>query len=192
MKPGIGTAPPKCRSGTLVTAGNSRPGCASRRTRLTVLRCPRLGRLWRGVRPARRRDRLEATPNVAARRSVRTSRQRPHADRTGDRAEGAQPVRRGTPSRARARQAMAQSPAAPIARYVLVAGRIGRELACRRERGRPAPRRRLPEHEADVAHAEDRVREALRNLRGLAHGIFPAVLASEGLRARRRGPTRQR
>ena len=44
-------------------------------------------------------------------------------------------------------------------------------------------RRRLPEHEADVAHAEDNVREALRNLRGLAHGIFPAVLASGGLRA---------
>jgi signal transduction histidine kinase len=44
-------------------------------------------------------------------------------------------------------------------------------------------RRRLPDHDADVAHAEDNVREALRNLRGLAHGIFPAVLASEGLRA---------
>jgi len=44
-------------------------------------------------------------------------------------------------------------------------------------------RRRLPEHEGDVTHAEEKVHEALRNLRGLAHGIFPAVLASEGLRA---------
>jgi len=44
-------------------------------------------------------------------------------------------------------------------------------------------RRRLPDYEADVAQAEDAVREALRNLRDLAHGIFPAVLASEGLHA---------
>jgi signal transduction histidine kinase len=44
-------------------------------------------------------------------------------------------------------------------------------------------RRRLPDHEADVADAEEHVREALSNLRGLAHGIFPAALASEGLRA---------
>jgi signal transduction histidine kinase len=44
-------------------------------------------------------------------------------------------------------------------------------------------RRRLPEHDADVADAEANVRMALRNLRDLAHGIFPAVLASEGLRA---------
>ena len=44
-------------------------------------------------------------------------------------------------------------------------------------------RHRLPEHDADVADAEANVRVALRNLRDLAHGIFPAVLASEGLRA---------
>jgi signal transduction histidine kinase len=44
-------------------------------------------------------------------------------------------------------------------------------------------RRRLPEHETDMADAEESVREALRNLRDLAHGIFPAALASEGLRA---------
>jgi hypothetical protein len=43
----------------------------------------------RGAGPARRRDRLKATPNVAAHRSVWISRQRPHADRTGDTAAGA-------------------------------------------------------------------------------------------------------
>jgi signal transduction histidine kinase len=44
-------------------------------------------------------------------------------------------------------------------------------------------RNRLPAHEPALARAESAVTDALANLRAIAHGIFPAVLADEGLEA---------
>ena len=44
-------------------------------------------------------------------------------------------------------------------------------------------RGQLPEHHVPVERAETHVREALAHLRRVAHGIFPSVLATEGLHA---------
>lgn len=44
-------------------------------------------------------------------------------------------------------------------------------------------RGRLPDHLVPVERAETLIRDALTHLRRLAHGIFPSVLATEGLRA---------
>jgi signal transduction histidine kinase len=44
-------------------------------------------------------------------------------------------------------------------------------------------RSRLPQDSAPLSRAEATVRDALTNLRQLTHGLFPSVLATEGLRA---------
>jgi signal transduction histidine kinase len=44
-------------------------------------------------------------------------------------------------------------------------------------------RSRLPEDSAPLSRAEATVRDALTSLRQLTHGLFPSVLATEGLRA---------